>query len=76
MGNGQPESDKRPMEGLQGGQFSHHRDSRPGAHDAGQLAADPVWGVRLFGEGAKISNIQLGVVLRRQTRRAMSARSS
>lgn len=26
-----------------------------------QLAADPVWGARLFGEGAKISNIQLGV---------------
>lgn len=26
-----------------------------------QLAADPIWGQRLFGEGAKISNIQVGV---------------
>ena len=26
-----------------------------------QLAADPIWGARLFGEGAVISNIQLGV---------------
>ncbi len=33
----------------------------PEGRTLAQLAADPIWGQRLFGDGAKISNIQLGV---------------